>query len=228
VGSTVVVPVQSVAGLVLGQNVSVQTAGGNSTTAGTLQITFIDTSTTPPQLTLLNPASPPTIPPASTTQAGLMNQVSGNSGDYVGGDNASHNLANAVTPIVTPVIYSVRLNSLNFLNNPNFEIDQRNILANNVYAAGNIQRFAADRWNLTKYAATGTLTAKAGGGKNAFVPGTNFFAGNRDISYNRDDPGFTHRWRKRPLNPDLPTGDHKRDKPSNQFYFHGSVRQQWH
>jgi microcystin-dependent protein len=78
--------------------VYVDQAGGGAGQAGALQVT----AKTGNQLTLLNPSPPPAIPLASTSQAGLLNTLSGNVTDYVGGDNACHNLVNALVGLLVP------------------------------------------------------------------------------------------------------------------------------
>jgi Collagen triple helix repeat (20 copies) len=89
VGQTVNVTLTDASWVTIGQMLAIQTAGG--TTAGTLQVT----GKTGNQITLLNPSTP-SVGLAGTAQAGLLAQVSGNASDYVGGDNACHNLAAAV------------------------------------------------------------------------------------------------------------------------------------
>jgi hypothetical protein len=98
VGSTTTVTVTDASWIVVGQMVYIDTAGGGAGHAGALQVTAKTGNT----LTLLNPQPPPAIPPASSSTAGLLNQLSGNVGDYVGGDNASHSLATQV-PLIVPV-----------------------------------------------------------------------------------------------------------------------------
>jgi microcystin-dependent protein len=77
----------------------------------------------------------PTVPRADTTQDGLLAKVSGLMTDYVGGDNACHDLASAVRT------YAPVIRSYNSVGNSNFEIDARTVGAG-VSAAG----FALDRW----------------------------------------------------------------------------------
>jgi microcystin-dependent protein len=81
--------------VVVGQMIAVQGAGGNATTAASLKCTAKNGNI----VTLQNVASPP-FPPADTTQAGLLNKLSGLSTDYVGGDNACHALAAVPTGAV--------------------------------------------------------------------------------------------------------------------------------
>jgi len=90
IGATTTVTVQSSAFANIGDFLSVAGAGGGSNSA-ILQITAIAGNT----LTLLNPQQTANNPPASTTTAGLLNVLSGNAGDYVGGDNGCHGLPNA-------------------------------------------------------------------------------------------------------------------------------------
>jgi hypothetical protein len=91
VGQTVIVNVVNAAWIALGQMVYVQGAGGTNL-SGALQVQAISGN----QLTLLNPVSPPAIPLASSTTSGLLNQTSGNTTDYVGGDNACHAISSAI------------------------------------------------------------------------------------------------------------------------------------
>jgi hypothetical protein len=96
VGSTVTVTLNDASWVVVGQMVYVDQAGGGPGQSGALQVQ----AKTGNQLTLLNPQSPPGIPPADNTQAGLLKLLSGNATDYVGGDNASHPIA-ALSAFVT-------------------------------------------------------------------------------------------------------------------------------
>jgi hypothetical protein len=90
VGSTVTVTVSDASFAVVGEMLAIGNAGGGGN-AGALQIQSIAGN----QLTLVNPAAPPAIPPADSTQAGLLKQLSGAATDYVGGDNACHALPSA-------------------------------------------------------------------------------------------------------------------------------------
>ena len=92
VGSTVQVTFTDASWVNIGQMIYVSTAGG-ATSAGALQVT----AKTGNLVTLLNPATVSAIPPADNTQSGLLNQLSGNTTDYVGGDNASHPLYRTLT-----------------------------------------------------------------------------------------------------------------------------------
>jgi microcystin-dependent protein len=78
--------------------VYVDQAGGGVGQAGALQVTAKSGN----QLTLLNPSPPPAIPLASTSQAGLLNTLSGSVSDYVGGDNACHPLVAALLGYLVP------------------------------------------------------------------------------------------------------------------------------
>jgi microcystin-dependent protein len=98
VGSTATVTLNDASWVVVGQMVYVDQAGGGVGQAGALQVTAKSGN----QITLLNPAPPPAIPLASTSQAGLLNTLSGNVSDYVGGDNACHNLINALVGLLVP------------------------------------------------------------------------------------------------------------------------------
>jgi hypothetical protein len=160
VGATTTVTVGDASWISLGQMVYVANAGGSSL-AGALQVTAKAGN----QLTLLNPAVVSAIPPADNTQAGLLNQLSGNALDFVGGDNACHSFG------------LVRLRSYNALGNPNFEVDQRAVNGSLTYAAGNVGQFQADRWLITKNAATAAIngaTANVVAPNATTIPGTNF------------------------------------------------------
>lgn len=98
VGSTVSVTVLDASWIVVGQELYVDTAGGGTGLAGFLQVTAKAGNT----LTLLNPVPAPAIPLASSSQAGLLATLSGNATDYVGGDNASHNLVAALAGLLVP------------------------------------------------------------------------------------------------------------------------------
>jgi hypothetical protein len=91
IGATIDVPVNDVSWMVLGEMICIAGAGG-SNQAGMLQVTAILSKT----VTLLNPPPAPTIPPADTSQSGLLKQLSGSALDYVGGDNACHPVPSAV------------------------------------------------------------------------------------------------------------------------------------
>jgi len=78
----------------------------------------------------------PTVPLADTTQAGLLNKVSGLTTDYIGGDNACHDLVGQIK-LVAPFV-----RSFNSLHNPNFEVDSRTAGAGQ---AGN-GTWGLDRW----------------------------------------------------------------------------------
>ena len=167
IGATTTVTVLDASWIVVGQIVYIANAGGG-TSAGTLQVTGKAGNT----LTLLNPATVSAIPPASSTAPGLLNTLSGNAGDYVGGDNNCYNLVNAVAPI----IWYVRSRTYNSIGNPNFEVNQRlwAIGAPVLPANG---AFLVDRWSVSRSAtisATFTIGASAG---TSVVPGSNFQLG---------------------------------------------------
>jgi microcystin-dependent protein len=88
-----------------------------------------------------------TVPLADTTQPGLLVKVSGLMTDYVGGDNACHDLASAVRT------YAPVIRSYNAVGNPNFECDARTVGAG--IAVGG---FALDRW---QYLQSGTNRGSA-------------------------------------------------------------------
>jgi microcystin-dependent protein len=98
VGSTVVVNLNDASWVVAGQMVYVDQAGGGVGLPGILQVTVKNGN----QLTLLNPQPPPTIPLANNSTSGLLAILSGQSSDYVGGDNACHNLVAALAAVVIP------------------------------------------------------------------------------------------------------------------------------
>jgi hypothetical protein len=66
------------------------------------------------------PGGSDTIAPAGTVAGGLLNQLSGSTGDFVDGTNACQSLS----PAVQPTIWAVRLRSFNAAGNPNFEVNQ--------------------------------------------------------------------------------------------------------
>ena len=162
IGATTTVTVLDASWIVQGQIVYIANAGGGSL-AGALQVT----AKTGNQLTLLNPATVSTLPPADSTQPGLLNQLSGNTSDFVDGTNTCQPIA--------PVIWSARLRSYNAIGNPTFEIDQRNVGA----ALLNVStQFSQDRWQVLRSGTMGINTQQAGlgfaVGQGVSVPGTNF------------------------------------------------------
>jgi len=160
VGATVTVTVNDATWAQLGEMVSIANAAGASL-AGALQITNIAGNT----LTLLNPQPPPAIPPADSTQAGLLKQLSGNTTDYVDGTNTCRDLTSA------PAITLMRLRSFNAVGNPTFEVDQRNA-GGIVTTAG--ATMSVDRWNGSKNGmATGVIKTQQTTGA-IKIPGTNF------------------------------------------------------
>jgi len=136
VGSTVTVTLNDASWVVVGQDVYVAGAGGVGQ-AGWLQCT----AKTGNQITLLNPTPPPAIPNASNTTAGLMAQTSGLTTDYVGGDNACHDLPTAVTPTIT----AVRLRSFSAIGNGTFEVDARNA-GSSLAVTPSAMGWGCDRW----------------------------------------------------------------------------------
>src|SRR5215469_3191936 len=170
IGATVTVTVNDATWAQLGEMVSIANAAGASL-AGALQITNIAGNT----LTLLNPQPPPAIPPADSTQAGLLKQLSGNTTDYVDGTNTCRDLTSA------PAITLMRLRSFNAVGNPTFEVDQRN--CGSSVTVGN--SLILDRWRVRK---SGAMTAQAqqvvaGPPGNILVPGTNFAITNQFLRY---------------------------------------------
>jgi hypothetical protein len=94
VGQTQTLTITDASTLVPGQMIYLDQAGGGTGQPGLLQLTAKNGN----QLTLLNPTPPGVIPPADTTQPGLLKMLSGLVSDYVGGDNACHNLVGAIPP----------------------------------------------------------------------------------------------------------------------------------
>jgi hypothetical protein len=107
------------------------------------------------------------IPNASATARGLLNQVSGNTTDFIDGTNNSQPLQ--------PVIWSVRLRSFNAIGNSTFECDQRNVGAALTNPANGF--FVQDRWAILKSAGlTGAVnfTLQSVPTTPVVIPGTNF------------------------------------------------------
>jgi hypothetical protein len=118
------------------------------------------------------------IVPASTSTAGLLKQLSGNTTDFVDGTNTCQNLVNAVQP----TIWSARLRSFNAIGNPNFEVDQRNIMNGLSNPPGTT--FIQDRWAVTKAASvtlTGNWNPLTSG---VVVPGISFFITRTYLRFN--------------------------------------------
>lgn len=165
VGQTVNVTLTDASWVVVGQFVYVDQAAGGPGQAGILQVT----GKTGNQITLLNPTTPPVIPLASSSQQGLMSQLSGNTTDFVDGTNNCQNLANAIQP----TIWAMRLRSFNAVGNPNFEADHANVGGTLTNPANNVR--ISDRWFVSKSA---TLTAVVATVDQPTVsikiPGTNF------------------------------------------------------
>jgi len=171
VGSSTTVTVNDASWAQVGEMVTVGNAGGGGN-SGALQITAIAGNT----LTLLNPPAVPSIPPADSTQAGLLKQLSGNTTDFVDGTNTCQNLANAVTP----TIWSVRLRSFNAIGNPTFEVNQRSPATS--IALSTVAVWPLDRWAVSKGASPMGIGTVQQPDTAAFVPGTNF-----QITQNRLD-----------------------------------------
>jgi hypothetical protein len=150
--------------VVVGQFVFIDQAGGGPGLAGALQVTAKSGN----QVTLLNPAPAPAIPAASTSSAGLMNLLSGNTTDFIDGTNHSQALS--------PVITSVRLRSYNALAsaNCNFEIDQKLCGTAVTLPANTDTWIGIDRWFMeNKNASTGAYTMQQISA-NVAVPGTSY------------------------------------------------------
>jgi hypothetical protein len=163
-GATTTVTVGDASWVTVGQMIYIANAGGSSL-AGALQVTAKNGNI----LTLLNPGTVSAIPPADNTQSGLLNQVSGNTTDFVDGTNHCQPLA--------PVIWSVRSRSYSSIGNPNFEVNQR------VWAIGApvlpavSGAFLVDRWSVVRSAgisATFTIGPSSG---TIVAPGSKFMLG---------------------------------------------------
>ena len=153
-GANVTVQAGDTSWVALGEWVYIDDAAGAGV-AGQL----IVTAKTPSTLTLFNP-TPSTYPLASTTQAGMLCQVSGKTTDFVDGTNNCQPIA--------PQITAVRLRSFNAIGNPSFEVDQRNTGT----TIANINNFGVDRWFAGK---AGTSVISAGQlASTPVVPGTSF------------------------------------------------------
>jgi hypothetical protein len=115
----------------------------------------------------------PTLALATTTKIGALQQLSGNTTDFLDGTNAFQHLANAVQP----TIWSARLRSFNAVGNSTFEVDQRNVGTSVSLGAGNVYPNVCDRWSVDKNAATATITAQKFSNASAGIPipGTNFY-----------------------------------------------------
>jgi hypothetical protein len=128
-------------------------AAAPTTALGAATKGYVDSAAAPPIATATNP--------------GLMNTVSGNATDYIGGDNASHGLI----PAVQPTIWNARLRNFNSIGNPTFEVDQRQVGGSMAIATGGIN--TVDRWSAglngtMRYSVQQTAA-------NVPIPGTSFF-----------------------------------------------------
>jgi microcystin-dependent protein len=132
----------------------------------------------------LTGASTAQAPIADSTQSGLLRKVSGNATDFVDGTNNCQNLATAVQP----TIWSVRLRSINVLNNPNFEVDQRNVGTTVTFGASpvNVVAFACDRWQVARN--SNIQFTVASGSASVVVPGTNFRLSSRELLFQLTTP----------------------------------------
>ncbi len=121
------------------------------------------------------------IAPASSSAAGLLKQLSGNTTDFVDGSNACQNLVTAIQP----TIWSVRLLSLQTLGNPNFEITQRDVGIVQNSAANNV--WLCDRWQLGKVGA-GTINIQNQSNTGIVVPGTSYRITGRQAAFTLATP----------------------------------------
>jgi len=113
------------------------------------------------------PVTGPAVPIADTTQPGLLNTVSGASSDYVGGDNACHDLASQIS-LLAPIWRGYQA-----VGNSNFEVDARTIGAGSNFATTAGSGFSQDRWQTavsTTSTARGTFKQTAG---QVFIAGSN-------------------------------------------------------
>jgi hypothetical protein len=164
VGQTIQVTVGDASWITLGQMLYIANAGGSSL-AGALQVTAKAGNL----LTLLNVSSPGGIPLAAATTPGLLNQVSGNTTDFVDGTNNCQPLA--------PVIWSVRSRSYNAIGNPNFEVNQRLWTIGAPVLPAAVGAFLVDRWQVIRSAGiSATFTIGPSSGTVA-VPGSKFMLG---------------------------------------------------
>jgi microcystin-dependent protein len=123
----------------------------------------------------VSPSGGPTAqaPLADSTQDGLLRKVSGLATDFVDGTNNCQNLVTAIQP----TIWSMRLRSFNALesNNPNFEIDQRNV--GGTFPNPPSGTLIIDRWGESK---VGTMVCSFGQNSAAanevLLPGAGNFA----------------------------------------------------
>jgi hypothetical protein len=105
----------------------------------------------------------PTVPLADTTQAGLLTKVSGLATDFIGGDNACHDLVGQIKT-VAPFV-----RSYNSIGNPNFELDSRTVgvgLPNTATSGWIMDRWSASltgthRGSIVQTAGTVTLPGTA-------------------------------------------------------------------
>ncbi len=157
-GANVTVQAGDTSWVALGEWVYIDDAAGAGV-AGQL----IVTAKTPSTLTLFNP-TPSTYPLASTTQAGMLCQVSGLTTDFVDGTNHCQALA--------PVIWSARLRSFNSIGNPNFEVTQRNIGGSVTNPAAGV--FIEDRWSVQRAGTFAFNTGSLSSLGPVALPGTSF------------------------------------------------------
>jgi microcystin-dependent protein len=109
------------------------------------------------------PQTGPSVPLADTTQAGLINKVSGLTTDFIDGTNNLQDFPSAVRAAV------VLVRSFNSIGNPNFEVDARTVGAGTASSG----QFACDRWHLAQTGALGTV-ARVAATSGIVIPGTNF------------------------------------------------------
>jgi hypothetical protein len=132
---------------------AVSTDAGNTATLGSDSLVYVPS---------------PSLALASATSSGLLKKLDGNTTDFVDGSNNFQTLL----PVAQPVIWSVRMRSINAVGNSNFEVDQRNVgSAVSASVSGNF--WVSDRWLLS---GTGTVSWAISAGQTAVNvpwPGTN-------------------------------------------------------
>lgn len=117
------------------------------------------------------------VPGGSLTSPGGTQGVPGSTAISTDANNLATFGSDGGLSVPVSSIWSTRLRSYNALGNPNFEVDQRAVNASLTYAAGNVTQFQADRWQITKNAATAVVTggtARVPAPNATVIPGYNF------------------------------------------------------